>query len=305
MGRVRSARSAGCGSATFPEAGADAIRDERRMPMHPTAVIDSQAEIDPSAEIGPYVVISGPVRVAAGAVVGPHAHLLGRTTIGPGCRLHTGVIVGDLPQDRAYKGSPTECHIGAETILREYVTVHRGTAEGTSTIVGERCFVMAHAHIGHNCCVGDDVMLVNGSLLGGYVVVGCRAVISGNAAVHQFVRVGELAMIAGLAKIVQDVPPFMMVDGPGWCVGVNVIGMRRAGMDPAERREVKAMYRRLYCVPTSLNAAIEEFTSTVQTEAGRRILHFLQNPSRRGIGAHGGPRSRNADNAEDDGAAGE
>lgn len=260
------------------------------MPVHPTAVIDPRAEVDPSAEIGPYAVIDGPVRIGAGAIIGPHVHLLGRTSIGPGCRLHAGVIVGDLPQDRAYKGSPTECHIGAETILREYVTIHRGTAEGTSTVIGERCFVMAHAHVGHNCRVGDDVMLVNGSLLGGYVEVGRRAVISGNAAVHQFVRVGELAMIAGLAKIVQDVPPYMMVDGPGWCVGVNAIGMRRAGMDPAERREVKAMFRRLYCVPTSLSAAVQEFETTVQTTAGRTILQFLQHPSRRGIGAHGGPR---------------
>lgn len=256
------------------------------MPIHPTAVVDSQAELHPSVEVGPYAIIEGPVRIEQGTVIGPHVHLLGQTSIGAGCRLHAGVVVGDLPQDRSYAGGESRVVIGPETILREYVTIHRGTKAGTVTSVGQRCMVMAHAHIGHNCEIGDDVVLVNGSLLGGYVSVGRRAVISGNAAVHQFVRVGELAMIGGLSKITQDIPPFMMFDGAGLCVGLNLVGMRRAGIGPIDRAELKLAYRRLYRTSGSWNSAVSDIADFLETETGRRLVQFLQSPSKRGIHGH-------------------
>lgn len=254
--------------------------------IHATAVIDPQAELDPSVEVGPYVVIEGPVRVEAGTVLSPHVHLMGSTIIGPGCRIHTGAVVGDYPQDRSFAGGVSFCEIGAETILREYATVHRGTKAGTLTRIGERCMVMAHAHVGHNCDVGDDVTLVNGCLLGGYVSVGSRAVISGNTGVHQFVRIGELAMIGGLAKITQDILPFFMYDGHGVAVGINVVGQRRAGMSSAERAELKAAYRRIYRTAGSLPNAVADLTKSLVTPAGKRLLEFLQAPSKRGIHGH-------------------
>lgn len=256
------------------------------MPIHPTAVVDSRALIDPSVEVGPYVVIDGPVRIEPGTVLGPHAHILGLTTIGAGCRIHTGAVIGDLPQDRSFSGGDSFVAIGAETIIREYVTIHRGTKPGTQTTIGNRCMVMAHAHVGHNCNVADDVVLVNGSLLGGYVSVGSRAVISGNAAVHQFVRVGELAMIGGLSKITQDIPPFLMFDGHGVCVGLNLVGMRRAGIAASDRAELKAAYRRLYRTPGSLSSALADLSAMIASPAGMRFLDFLQGNSRRGIHGH-------------------
>jgi UDP-N-acetylglucosamine acyltransferase len=145
---------------------------------------------------------------------------------------------------------------------------------------------MAHAHVGHNCDVGDDVTLVNGSLLAGYVTVGQRAMISGNAGVHQFVRVGELAMIGGLSKITQDILPFFTYDGPGVAVGVNVVGQRRAGLTSAERAELKLAYRRLYRTPGSLPVAVADLSARLSTPAALRLLEFLQTPSRRGIHGH-------------------
>jgi UDP-N-acetylglucosamine acyltransferase len=249
-------------------------------------VIDPLAEIDPGVDIGPYTVVEGPVRIHAGAVLAPHVHLMGHTTIGPGCRIHTGAVVGDYPQDRSFVGGVSACLVGAETILREYVTVHRGTKPGTITSIGERCLLMAHAHVGHNCDVADDVTLVNGCLLGGYVSVGQRAVISGNTGVHQFVRIGELAMIGGLAKITQDVLPFFMYDGHGVAVGVNVVGQRRAGICSAERAELKAAYRRIYRTAGSLPSAVADLVEKLETPAGLRLLAFLQAPSKRGIHGH-------------------
>ncbi|MBX3450120.1 MAG: acyl-ACP--UDP-N-acetylglucosamine O-acyltransferase [Planctomycetaceae bacterium] len=261
------------------------------MPIHPTAVVDPRAVIDPSAEVGPYVIIDGPATVGAGTILAPHVQVLGETTIGRGCHVHAGAILGDLPQDKSFSGGVSYTRIGDEAVIREYVTIHRGTQPGTQTVLGDRCMLMAHAHVGHNCQLGNDVVLVNGSLLGGYVHVGDRAMISGNAAVHQFVRVGELAMIAGLSKIVQDVLPYMTVDGPGHCVGVNVVGMRRSGMNAAARAEVKEVYRRLYRQPGTWRDAVDELASILVSEPGLRLLAFLRATSKRGIGGHSGQES--------------
>lgn len=256
------------------------------MAIHPTAIVDPAAELAEDVEIGPYSIIDGPVRIAAGTRLGPHVHLTGRVSIGRNCQIHTGAVIGDLPQDRSYRGGDTFVTLGDEVVIREYVTIHRGTQPGTGTTVADRALIMAHAHVGHNCHVGPDVMLVNGSLLGGHVTIGARAIVSGNAAVHQFARIGELAMIGGLAKITQDVPPFLMFDGHGLCVGLNLIGMKRAGIESADRAEIKIAYRRLYRVPGSLAAALLDLSTQLTTPTGLRFLEFMQTPSKRGIHGH-------------------
>lgn len=256
------------------------------MPIHPTAVVDARADIAPSAEIGPYVVIDGPVRIGAGTHIAPHVYLTGDTTIGAACRIHASAIIGDVPQDRAFAGGPSSVVIGDETIIRECVTVHRGTKPGTVTQIGQRCMLMAHAHVAHNCTVGNDVVLVNGALLGGHVTVGQRAVISGNAAVHQWVRVGEMAMIGGLSKITQDIPPYLMFDGHGLCVGLNLVGLRRAGVAAADRAELKWAYRRLYRMTGSMAAALSDVDAALTTPTGRQFVEFLKTPSKRGVHAH-------------------
>lgn len=253
------------------------------MAIHPSAIIDSRAQIDSTALIGPYCVIGESVRIGARTTLGPFVQVLGHTEIGDDCQIHSGTVVGDVPQDRSFGGGVSYCRIGNGTILREHVTVHRGTASDSATIVGQRCFVMAGAHIGHNCHVHDDAIIVNGALLGGYVEVGCKAMVSGNVGVHQFVRIGELAMIGGLTMVTQDVPPYFMLDNRGLCVGINRIGLRRAGLSREECEEAKGAYRLLCRMPGSLSQAIQKLEAIVRTITGRTILEFLSAPSKRGI----------------------
>lgn len=253
------------------------------MPIHPTAIVDPQAQIDPTAKIGPYVVIEGPVQIASHCVIGPSAVLLGHTLIGSRTRLHAHAVVGDLPQDRAFDGSPSYCRIGADCVLREGVTVHRGTAAESETVVGDRCLLMTNAHVGHNCIVSDDVTIVSGALLGGYVEIGKGAVFSGNAAAHQHVRVGELAMISGLAKLVKDVPPFLMSNRDGNIVGVNRVGLRRAGISAMEREEIDAIHRLLFRSDIPWQHATSTIRDSVKSAAGRRFLAFLDGPSVKGV----------------------
>jgi len=253
------------------------------IPIHPTAIIDPRAILDPTATIGPYVVIDGPVHVGPNTVVDAFALLSGCTEIGANCRIHSGAVIGGLPQDRAYQGGESYCWIGDGTVVREGASIHRGTAQGSSTVVGNRCFIMANAHVGHNCVLGDEVTLVNGALLGGYVQVGKKAFISGNSAVHQFVRIGELAMIGAITKVAQDVPAFFTADHDGSCVGVNAVGIRRANFSSAERDDIKQAYRILYRTSASLVFALEEIARVITTDVGERLLAFLRAPSSRGI----------------------
>lgn len=255
------------------------------MAIHPTAIVDPRAEIDPTAELGPHVVIEGPVKIGAGCKLGPFVVVLGNTEIGARCRIHAHAVIGDLPQDRAYKGGETFCQVGEECVIREGVTIHRGTEAGTATVVGNRCQLMTNAHVGHNCHVSDDAILISGALLGGYVHIGTRAIISGNTAVHQFVRIGELAMVGGVAKIVQDIPPFFMSDRNGKVVGVNFVGLMRAGMSSAERREIRDIFRDVYHAGMGHIQVIEHLGGVIKTDAGRRLLEFISADSHRGISA--------------------
>lgn len=263
------------------------------MPIHPSAVVDPQARIDPSATVGPYVVIEGPVCVGPEAVIEAHACLAGNTTIAARCHVFPHAVIGQPPQDLGYDGSPTECRIGEATIIREGVTVHRATGAGTRTVVGAGCLLMANSHVAHNCVVADNVVMANGVLLGGHVHVGPRAFLGGASVVHQFVRIGELAMLAGLARVTTDVPPFMLAEGDNRCIGINVVGMRRAGFDAAERQEIRELHRTLYRRGLCLGSAMEVMIGRARTAPGSRFLQFLREPSRRGIIS--GRRPREAD----------
>jgi UDP-N-acetylglucosamine acyltransferase len=253
------------------------------MPIHPSAIVDRLAEIDPSAVIGPHVVIEGPVQIAAECELGASAVVLGHTQIGRGCRIHAHAVVGGVPQDRRYDGGVSFCRVGEECTIREGATVHRGTAAGSATIIGNRCLLMTNSHVAHNCRLGDDVTLVSGSLLGGYVEVGGKAMISGHACVHQFVRIGELALVSILARVVQDVPPFLIAGRDGAIVGENRVGLLRAGLLAEEKQEIKAAYRVIYRAGLGRNAAIDYLSSSVKTAAGRRLLDFMSGDSPRGV----------------------
>jgi len=253
------------------------------MTIHPTAVIDPKAEIDGEVDIGPYVVIEGPVKIKRGTRVMAHAYLTGWTEIGADNEIHPGVVLGDAPQDKAYKGAETYLKIGERNIFREYVQVHRGTIPASSTIVGDDNFLMANSHVGHNCKLGNQIVIANGALLGGYVEVGNSVFISGNCVVHQFVRIGDYALMRGLSGTSRDVPPYAIVDWQHTVRGVNVVGLKRAGFDDRRIRAIREAFRVLFRKGRNLSLAIKEIE-----ERGRAnddvsaLLEFIKS-SKRGV----------------------
>lgn len=260
------------------------------MPIHPTAIIDKQAQIDPSAEIGPHVVVEGPVKIGANVKIYPNAYLAGWTEIGERCEIHPGAVVGHLPQDFHFSGERTYCRIGAGTIIREFASIHRGTQPESSTIVGENCFILGYAHIGHNCELGSGVKVYNCTGLSGHVIVGDNAIISGYVLVHQFARIGEYVMVGGGARVTKDVPPYMKTLNESQCVGYNAIGLRRSGQfTPEEVNEVREAYRTLFRSELPFRKAVEAFTEKARTRTGKRILEFLASPSK--LGFIGGRKS--------------
>jgi UDP-N-acetylglucosamine acyltransferase len=261
--------------------------------IHPTAVIHPKAQLDASVEVGPYAVIDEGVIVDAECVVGPHVHLTGATTIGRRNRFHAGCVIGDAPQDLGYKGEPSRLLIGDHNVFREHFTVHRSNKLEENTVIGSHNFLMAHSHVGHNCVLGDYVILANGAALAGHVVVEDRAFISGNCLVHQFVRVGRLAMMQGGSAISKDLPPFCMARGGNGICGLNTVGLRRAGFTADQRLELKRLYHLLFRsgqkLQLALNAARMEFTS----EPARHLVEFVS-AARRGVCADTGRDSTGA-----------
>ena len=209
--------------------------------IHETAHIAPDAQLGVNVTVGPFCVIDKDVVVGDNCRVGPHAYITGNTTIGDGTEIHASAVIGGTPQDKHYKGEESYTEIGSDCILREYVTIHRGTDPGTTTRVGNRVMMMATSHAGHNCCIGNDVVMANGSMLGGHVHVDDRAFISALVAVHQFVRIGELAMVGGINRIRQDIPPYCMVQLEQ-VQGLNSIGLRRAGFPASVRSALKKAF---------------------------------------------------------------
>jgi UDP-N-acetylglucosamine acyltransferase len=253
------------------------------MTIHPTAVIDPQAEIDVDVAIGPYVVIEGPVKIKRGSRVMAHAYLTGWTEIGADNEIHPGAVIGAAPQDKAYKGEETYLRIGDHNIIREHAQIHRSTAPGSATIVGNHNFLMANSHIGHNCNIGDNVTLANGALIAGYVEVGNHVFISGNCVVHQFVRIGDYALMRGLSGTSRDVPPYAIIDWQHTVRGVNVIGLKRAGFDDKRIREIREAFRVLFRKGRNLSLAVKELE--MHERANRDVsalLDFIKS-SKRGV----------------------
>jgi UDP-N-acetylglucosamine acyltransferase len=255
--------------------------------IHPTAIIHAQAKLDATVEVAPYAVIDEGVELGANCVVGPHVYLTGITKIGAGNRFHAGCVIGDAPQDLKYKNEPTRLHIGDHNVFREHVTVHRSTTSDGETKIGSNNFFMANSHVGHNCIVGDHVILANGALLGGHATVQDRAFISGNCLIHQFVRVGTLAMMQGGAGISQDLPPFTMVQHVNEMCGLNIVGLRRAGISAEERLELKKLYHLLFRSGKNLRAAAEEARKNFSSPSAKILLDFVAS-SKRGVCADAG-----------------
>jgi UDP-N-acetylglucosamine acyltransferase len=250
--------------------------------IHPTAIIAPGAQVDPSCELGPYAVVDGNVTLGAGCRVGPHVHLTGHTEIGANNVFHTGCVIGDAPQDLKYKGEPTRLRIGDGNVFREHVTVHRSAKLTEDTVIGSGNYLMAHCHVGHNSHLGNNIIIANGALLGGHVTVEDRVFISGTCMLHQFVRVGTLALMQGGTGISKDLPPFTISRGNNHICGLNVIGLRRAGISAADRLELKRLYRRLFRSGESIRVAAETVDADFASTHARTLLEFVR-ASKRGV----------------------
>ena len=196
--------------------------------ISPLAVVSKSAVIAEGVEIGPFAVIEDGVEIGANVMIRAQAYICSGTSIGENTQVHMGACLGDLPQDLGFdKNKKTYVKIGKNTVIREHATIHRATAEGSATVVGDNCYLMAVSHVGHDCHVGNNVIIANGALLAGHVSVGDYAFISGNVVVHQFCRIGTVSMIGGFTGINKDVPPYMLVRGPSVVRGINAVGLRR------------------------------------------------------------------------------
>ncbi len=253
--------------------------------VHPSAIVGPGARIGEGVRIGAYSVIGSEVSVGSDVEIGHHVVLEGQVVIGPQVRVGHGAVIGGAPQDLKFKdGTPSGVRIGARTILREYVTVHRATRPDGWTEIGADCLLMGSSHVGHDCQVGDGVILVNYVGVAGHCEIGDRVTIGGLSGLHPFTRIGEHAYVGGFTKVVSDVPPYVLVDGvPATARGVNVIGLRRAGMPASERRVLQDAYRLLYRSGLSPRSAVERIRGELPaTPVITRLVEFIV-ASRRGI----------------------
>jgi len=233
--------------------------------IHPSAVISPEADLADDVEVGPHVVIEGPVRVGPGCVFRPGAHLVGPLTMGRGNLVFSHAVLGEKPQHLKYAGEPTRLEIGDHNIFRENVTIHRGTTQSWATRIGSHNYFMANAHVAHDCRVGSHCILANGALLGGHCTLEDSVYLSGNCAVHQFVRVGRLALLSGVSATTKDIPPFIIQQRINIIVGVNVVGMRRAGVPTPHIDAVRRAFHILYREEHLLQHALEQIEAELGT----------------------------------------
>lgn len=252
------------------------------MSVDSRAAVAKSARIAADAEIGPFAVIEEGVDIASGVKVWPHAYICSGSSIGEGTQVHMGAVIGNAPQDLAFKGGRTFVKIGKRNVIREYATIHRGTAEGSSTIIGDDCYLMAVSHVGHNCNIGNNVIVANGALLAGYVEVGDKAFISGNVVIHQFCRIGELAMIGGFTGINKDVPPYMLVRGPSVVRSLNLVGLRRAKLPRESMAALKEAYKLMYVSGMNTAQAVAGMKKMASSKELDILIRFIES-SKRGI----------------------
>ncbi len=244
--------------------------------IHPTAIIEPGAKVGRDVEVGPYSIVGENVEIGEGTRIGPHVVIDGWTKIGKNNQIFHGASVGLVPQDMKFKGEESYLFIGDNNIIRENVTIHRGTEEGGGeTWIGNDNLIMAYCHIAHDCQLGSHIIMSNATNLAGHVIIEDYAVIAGLTGIHQFVRVGKMSMVGAHSKVVKDVPPYILVDGhPARVNGINVVGLRRNGISPELRQEIKRAYKILYRSNLNIARAIEKMDQ--ELDASEEIEHFLR-----------------------------
>jgi UDP-N-acetylglucosamine acyltransferase len=242
------------------------------MSIHPTAVVSQRAELSENVTVGPYSVIEDNVVIGADCEVGAHAVIKRFTYLGERNRIAEHAVLGGLPQDVKFKGEKSFLNIGDDNLIREFVTVNRGSGEGKETRIGSRNFLMIGVHIAHDCVIGDDNVFVNGVALAGHIEVEDHVFLSSNVGVHQFSRIGRFAMVGGQSKIVQDILPFFTTDGnPPFVHGLNLVGLKRNGFTLEQRQNLKRAYRLLL----RSNLSTDEAVSAMSKLNDRNVDHLI------------------------------
>jgi UDP-N-acetylglucosamine acyltransferase len=253
--------------------------------IHPTAIIDSKADIDSNVDVGPHSIIGANVKIESGTVIGPHVVIQPHVEIGPDCHIFQFASIGAVPQALKFQGEETYVKIGRGTVIREFVTVNRGTGFGGEiTEVGEDNLLMAYVHIAHDCKTGRKVILANNATLAGHIVIEDFVTVGGLVAIHQFVRIGKYAYVGGKSAVVKDIPPYVIAAGDRAKLhGLNNVGLKRHGFSQETLSSLKKAYRIIFRIGLTLNEAIERVKAEVeQVPEVNDLIRFIKS-SERGI----------------------
>ncbi len=244
--------------------------------IHETAVVDPGAKIAKNVKIGPYSVIGENVEIGEGTEIGSYAQIEGWTTIGNNNIIGNGVSIGLPPQNLDYEGERTFLFIGDNNIIREYVTIHRGTVDGGGeTRIGNNNQLMVYSHVAHDCNLGNNITIANAANLAGHVSVENNAYISRLVGIHQFVKIGQLSLVGSHSKVIKDLPPYIEVQGhPAMVKGINIVGLRKNGVSGKLKKEISKAYNILYKSDLNISQAIEKMDQELQTS--KEIEHFIR-----------------------------
>ena len=252
--------------------------------IHPTTIVDPDAQIGVDVEIGPFSVIGPQAVIGQKTIVQSHVVIEGQVTIGSGNFIGHGAIIGAPPQDLSFSPErKTMVEIGNDNVIREYCTIHRGSPEGSVTRIGNKNFPMGGAHVGHNCAVGNNVVIANNCLLAGHVRVDDGAFLGGGSTFHQHMHVGRLVMVQGSSAFGKDLPPFVIAAERNSVFGINVIGLKRAGFSVQDRDEIKTAFKVLYTSGLNISQALEKGAALNLGAPAREFLDFVINAKKRGI----------------------
>jgi len=252
--------------------------------IHPTAIVDPTAKIAADVTIGPYAVIGARAAIGARSAIASHVVIEADVTIGTDNVVDHAAIIGTAPQDLSYSADrKTSVQIGNENVIREHCTIHRGSADGSVTKIGDKNFLMSGAHVGHNCEIGNNVIIANNCLLGGHVRIGDGAFLGGACVFHQNINVGRLAITQGASAFSKDIPPFVVAAERNYVFGLNVIGLRRAGLSAQERDEIKSAFKLVYASGLNVSEALEKSKAMTFGNVAREFLDFIASAKKRGI----------------------
>ena len=252
--------------------------------IHSTAIVDPNAKLGASVEIGPFSIIGPQVTINHKTIVQSHVVIEGEVALGHGNFIGHGAIIGVPPQDVSFSPErKTKVEIGNDNIIREYSTIHRGSADGSATEIGDRNFLMAGAHIGHNCVIGSNVVIANNCLLAGYVRVDDGAFLGGGSTFHQFMHIGRLVMVQGSSAFGKDLPPFVIAAERNCVFGLNIVGMRRAGLSAKDRDEIKEAFKLIYQSGLNTSQSLEKARMMTFSAPAREFLDFVASSKKRGI----------------------